>query len=148
MDPIHVMLVDDNPTFLRILSDFLREEEEVLVVGTAGSGEEALARVQGLQPQVILLDLAMPGMSGLDTIPCLRRVMPDLSIIALTVLDTNGYREAALAAGADEFVAKGNLSADLLPAIRRAARSRRSPEGGTGGVEAERGAWHRRTKHA
>ena len=148
MGPIRVMLVDDNPTFLRILSDFLREEEEVLVVGTAGSGEEALAKAQGLQPQVILLDLAMPGMGGLDAIPLLRKTVPETRIIALTMLDTNGYRDAALAAGADEFVAKGNLSADLLPAIRRAVRSDRSPESGNGGVEAERGAWHRRTKHA
>jgi DNA-binding NarL/FixJ family response regulator len=148
MGPIQVMLVDDNLTFLRILSDFLREEEEVLVVGTAGSGEEALAKAQGLQPQVILLDLAMPGMGGLAAIPQIKQMLPNTAVIALTVLDTNGYRDAALAAGADEFVAKANLSTDLLPAIRRAARSDRSPESGNRGVEAERGAWHRRTKHA
>ena len=129
MGPIQVMLVDDNPTFLRILGDFLREEEEVLVVGTAGSGEEALAKAQGLQPQVILLDLAMPGLSGFDTIPCLRRVMPDLSIITLTVLEANGYREAALAAGADDFVPKSRLNTDLLPAIRRVMGTRSAPPG-------------------
>lgn len=133
MNPISVLLVDDNPTFLRILSDFLREEEEVLVVGTAGSGEEALEKAQELLPQVVLLDLAMPGMGGLAAIPRIKEMLPNTAVIALTVLDTNGYREAAMAAGADEFVAKGNLSADLLPAIRRAARSDRPPESGNGG---------------
>jgi DNA-binding NarL/FixJ family response regulator len=129
MAPISVLLVDDNPTFLRILRRFLGEEEGLLVVGTASSGEEALAIAQGQQPQVILLDLAMPGLGGLNTIPRLRSKMPDVSIIALTVLDSSGYREAALAAGADDFVAKADLSTDLVPAIHRLSQGRRSFKG-------------------
>jgi CheY-like chemotaxis protein len=129
MAPISVLLVDDNPTFLRILSEFLGEEEEVLVVGMARSGEEALARAKELQPQVILLDLAMPGMGGFSAIPRLRSMMPDVGIIALTVLDANGYREAALTAGADDFVAKANLNTHLVPAIRRVVESGRSGRG-------------------
>ena len=129
MDPASVLLVDDNPTFLHILTRFLREscQDEVVVVGTAGGGKEAMAKVQDLRPQVVLLDLAMPGMTGLDVMPCLRRMMPEVGIIALTLLNTNGYRDAALAAGADEFVAKANLHTDLLPAIRRVADSARVP---------------------
>ena len=126
MAPISVLLVDDNVTFLHILIDFLREEEDILVVGTARSGEEALARVNELQPQVILLDLAMPGLGGFKTIPRLRNVTPGVGIIVLTVLDTNGYCEAALAAGADDFVAKANLNTDLIPAIQRLIQGRRS----------------------
>jgi DNA-binding NarL/FixJ family response regulator len=129
MAPISVLLVDDNATFLRILSNFLQEEEGILVAGTAGSGEEALVRAQELQPQVILLDLAMPGLGGLNTIPRLRGVLPGAGIIALTVLDANGYREAALAAGADDFVAKADLSTDLVPAIHRLTQRRRSFRG-------------------
>lgn len=125
MDPVSVLLVDDNPTFLHILTRFLREssQDEVVVVGTAGGGKEALAKVQDLRPQVVLLDLAMPGMTGLHVMPFLRRMMPEVGIIALTLLNANGYRDAALAGGADEFVAKANLSTDLLPAIRRVARA-------------------------
>lgn len=99
-------------------------------MGTAGSGEEALVRAKELQPQVVLLDLAMPGLGGFQTIPRLRSMMPDVGIIALTVLDTNGYREAALAAGGDDFVPKSTLNTDLLPAIRRVAQARR-PRGKT-----------------
>ena len=129
MAPISVLLVDDNPTFLRILKRFLGEEEGLLVVGTAESGEEALKKTRELQPQVILLDLAMPGMGGLNTIPRLRGVLPGVGIIVLTVLDANGYREAALAAGADDFVAKADLSTDLVPAIHRLSQGRRSFKG-------------------
>jgi DNA-binding NarL/FixJ family response regulator len=126
MDLISVLLVDDNPTFLRILRDFLSEEEDILVVGTARSGEEALVKAKELRPQVILLDLAMPGLNGFNTTPRLRSMMPDVGIIALTVLDANGYREAAVTAGADDYVAKASLNADLLPAIRRVTQERRS----------------------
>jgi DNA-binding NarL/FixJ family response regulator len=116
--------VDDNPTFLRILKSFLDENypEEMLVVGTASDGNEALVRATEIRPDVVLLDLAMPGLNGLNTIPYLRRLMPEVGIIALTVLSTNGYREAAISAGADDFVPKASLNTDLLPAIRRVKR--------------------------
>ena len=129
MAPISVLLVDDNPTFLRILGDFLGEEENIFVVGMARSGEEALVKAKELRPQVILLDLAMPGLNGFNTTPRLRSMMPDVGIIALTVLDANGYREAALTAGADDFVAKANLNTHLVPAIRRVVESGRSGRG-------------------
>ena len=123
MRPISILLVDDNPSFLRIATRFLQEHDDVVVVGTGGGGEEALALAQDLQPDIVLIDLAMPGLTGLATIPLLRVMLPKVGIIALTVLDTNGYRQAALAAGADDFVAKASLDTDLLPAIRRVAQA-------------------------
>jgi DNA-binding NarL/FixJ family response regulator len=138
MSPIPVLLVDDNRAFLRILTRFLGAEDEVVVIGTAGNGQEALERAESLRPQVILLDLAMPGLNGLEAIPRLRRVVPDAGIIALTVLDTNGYRQAALAAGADDFVPKAVLNTDLLPAIRRVTRVDRV-RGNPGGVPTDPG---------
>lgn len=125
MGPTTLLLVDDNATFLRILSDFLGGEEGILVVGTAGSGEEALEKAKELQPQVILLNLVMPGLGGLSAIPRLRSMMPDVGIIVLTDLDAKAYREAALAAGAHDFVAKASLYTDLIPAIQRLTQGRR-----------------------
>ncbi len=127
MGPVSVLLVDDSLLFLDIATRFLQEEyrDEVVVVGAAGGGEEALAQAQLLQPQVILIDLNMPGMSGLEAIPRLREALPDAGIIALTLLDAEAYRQAALAAGADGFVSKPNMGADLLPAIRRVVRADR-----------------------
>jgi DNA-binding NarL/FixJ family response regulator len=142
-----LLLVDDNPTFLRILERFLdeQEDEELSVIGTATGGQEGLAKAMTLRPDVVLLDLAMPDTHGLDVIPRLRRMLPDVGIIALTLLSPESYREAALAAGADGFVTKANLDADLLPAIRGLAETRRmarSPQGlagrgGSGGASVE-----------
>ncbi len=126
MDPIRVMLVDDNPTFLHIATSFLKEHyrDELEIVGTARAGEEALVQVRHLRPHVVLMDLAMPGMGGLEAIRCLNVLRPGVGIIALTLLGDAGYREAALAAGADEFVSKQAMITDLLPAIRRVAHAR------------------------
>ena len=121
MAPISLLLIDDSATFLLlVVSRFLFEQHanEVVVVGTAHGGKEALARVHDLRPQVILLDLAMPDLHGLEVIPRLRTMLPAVGIIVLTLLDSNGYREAALEAGVDEFISKATLSTDLVPAPR------------------------------
>lgn len=128
MDPISVLLVDDNPTFLRIVERFLQSQEGLRVVGTASSSQGALEQAQALAPQVVLLDLAMPGTNGLETIPQLRLALPDTRIIILTLLDVQGYRSAALSAGADGFVSKSALNLDLVPTIRNLA----APQAGDG----------------
>ena len=119
MKPISVLLVDDNPTFLRIVGRFLQGEDSVTVVGTAEGGDEALALVHTLKPDIVLTDLAMPRVSGMETILRMRAAWPKMGIIALTLLDTTGYRQAALTAGADDFVPKDALNTDLMPTIRR-----------------------------
>ena len=124
MEPIRVLLVDDSAVFLGRVTCFLQEDcqGEVVVVGTARSGEEALTQAQQLRPQVILIDLRMPGMGGLKAIPRLRVMLPEVGIIAMTLHDIDVYRQAALAAGADEFLVKKALVSELMPAIRRMVR--------------------------
>jgi DNA-binding NarL/FixJ family response regulator len=126
MESISVLLVDDNRLFLRLVARFLEEQgaDEIVVVGVAHNGCEALAQAQVLQPQAILLDLAMPGLPGLKVIPRLRAILPAVVIIILTGRKAGVYREAALAAGADSFVSKASLTTDLLPAIRGLAQAR------------------------
>jgi DNA-binding NarL/FixJ family response regulator len=115
-----VLLVDDNPTFLRVLTRFLADqgEEGVQVVGTVVGGREAVAQAKRLQPDVILLDLEMPDVPGLDLLPRLRATCPDARLIALTLMDPDSFQAAALVAGADAFVSKASLEQDLFPAIQ------------------------------
>ncbi len=120
---IRVLLVDDNEAFRRVATDFLQRHHELTVVGAIGGGEEALAQAQDLQPQVIVIGL---DMLGLETISRLRKVLPSVGIIALTLLRGNAYRQAALAAGADDLVSKAALTTELLPAIRRVMQANRS----------------------
>jgi DNA-binding NarL/FixJ family response regulator len=127
MAPISLLLVDDSATFLRLVSRFLSEQypDEVVIVGVADGGEAGLAQAHALRPDIVLIDLVMPGLPGLKAIPLLRAALPNLNIIALTLMEPNGYRQAALAAGADEFVSKATLATDLLPAIRRVMQADR-----------------------
>lgn len=130
MAPISLLLVDDSPTFLRLVSRFLSEQypDEVAIGGLAEGGEAGLAQAHALRPDIVVIDLAMPGLPGLKAISLLRAALPNLGIIALTLLEANGYRQAALAAGADEFVSKATLVTELLPAIRRVMQADRQRE--------------------
>jgi len=118
-----VLVVDDNEAFRRVATDFLQRHDELIVVGAICGGEEALAQAQDLQPQVILIGL---DTLGLEILPCLRNILPDVGIIALTLLEGNAYRQAALAAGAGDVVRKAELTTDLLPAIRHVTQANRS----------------------
>jgi len=117
------MLVDDNPTFLRVAAQFLEAHEGVTVIDTAGGGKEALEKAQALQPQIILIDLAMPELPGLKAIPRLREMLPQVGIIALTVMNTRSFRDAALKAGANTFIPKSHMRTELLPAVRQLAQA-------------------------
>ena len=126
-DQARVVLVDDSREFLRHAATFLRAHG-VTVVGTFEDAGAALAEVPALHPDVAVVDLRMTGISGLEAIGRLREAVPLLGIVTLTLAAAAGYRRAALAAGADEFVDKGRFDTDLLPAIGRAASARRHHE--------------------
>ena len=128
-NPISVLLVDENLTFLRIAMRFLDMHDDIVVVGAVREGEEALVQAQNLEPDVVLIDIAMPNLlGGLKFIPRLRAALPGVGIIALTLIGTDGYRQAALEAGADDFVPKAAMGTDLLLAIRRVGQASRTWE--------------------
>lgn len=128
MTPISVLLVDDNPTFLQIAARFLMQHDDVILVDVCNGGRQALEKAAALHPQVVLIDLAMYDLPGLQAIPRLRTLLPEAGIIALTLLDANSYRQAALLAGADDFVPKAALNTELLPAIHRVMSGKSQPQ--------------------
>jgi two-component system NarL family response regulator len=133
MQTISALLVDENPTFLRITTNLLRDyyREELSVVGTSPGYEDALDQVNSLRPEVILLGLDLRNRSGLRLIQRLRAAAPDVAIVVLGPLDMDEHRQEALAAGADAFVAKVSLHADLLPTIRQVMGRALVPRGVT-----------------
>ncbi len=117
---VGVMLVAQDRAFVRSATRFLetRYGDEIDVLGTAWSGEDCLAQAQLLAPQVAVIDLDMPGLSGLQTIPLLRILFPEMRIIALTQTDDDKRRRAVLAAGGNDMVCKTAVTTYLVPAIR------------------------------
>ena len=119
---VSVMLVDDDPTFLQIVTAQLQthHRNELDVVGTARNSEDCIIQAQVLAPEVVLMDLNMPGRGGLWAIPLLHILFPETRVIALTHSDGADSRRAVLAAGGTDLVSKTAWKTDLIPAIQRA----------------------------
>ncbi len=118
---VRVLLVDDSETFLRAALRLMRVEyaQELEVIATARNGDDALRAAGELQPDLVLLDINMPGTNGIELIPLLRARLPHVPIIMLTLLERSTHEREALAAGADGYVVKNQMDEQLLPAIRR-----------------------------
>jgi two-component system nitrate/nitrite response regulator NarL len=120
-DAITVLLVDDHTLFRSGIRSLLQRHPEFNVVGEAADGFEGIKRALQLQPQVVLLDLNMPGMSGVETLQLMRQDCPDTAIVMLTVSEDAEDLSVALKAGASGYLLK-NIDTDYLTrAIRRAA---------------------------
>lgn len=114
---IRVALADDHAVLRKTLVSFLSERDDFLVVGEAGDGEAALQLAIDLQPDVLLLDLNMPGKGGLDVLPDIRAKAPDVRVLVLTGRDEEWYITQALKAGAHGYVLKSANEADLIESI-------------------------------
>lgn len=116
---IRLLLVDDDAGFRTTLRQLLEQRVEAQVLGEAGSGEEAIRLTNVLRPDVVLMDLAMPRMNGLEATRQLKARWPDLAVVILTVHDEDVYRRTAFAAGATAFLQKKMLGMDLWPTLVR-----------------------------
>ncbi len=130
---IRVLLVDDHElvrTGIRRLLEDRSEAESISVVGEADSGEEALDRVKTLRPDVILMDLNMPGMGGLEALRRMLRHDPKLKVIVVTVHAEGPFPKRLLEAGAMGYLTKGCDVEEMVTAIRRVHAGERhiSPE--------------------
>ncbi|QHC69821.1 response regulator transcription factor [Rathayibacter sp. VKM Ac-2801] len=118
---IGVLIVDDHPLVRAGLAGLVGAAEGLRVLGQASSGEEALALAPGLAPDVVLMDLSMPGMDGIEATARLREVLPTTRVVVLTSFDDRARVLAALRAGAQGYQLKDADPESVLAAIRSAA---------------------------
>ena len=120
MQITRTLIVDDNAGFRHSMKEFLEWEPDIEVIGEAADGQEAILKARELKPDLVLMDLRMPGISGIDATRQLKDEMPEVKVIILTIFDLQAYQDAAMASGANGYVTKGSLFEELLPAIRGA----------------------------
>jgi DNA-binding NarL/FixJ family response regulator len=118
---IRVLVVDDSALFREALANFVAHLKGVVVAGRASGGEEALDLAASTEPDVIFMDLMMPGLDGLSATRALKQLAPRSAVIVCTTYDDDRLREAALAAGADVFMHKRDLALDAEGLIRSLA---------------------------
>ncbi|RHW20401.1 two-component system response regulator NarL [Pseudomonas jilinensis] len=120
-DITRILLVDDHPMMRRGLRDLLELEDDLQPIGEAGSGAEALQLAEQHEPDLILMDLNMPGMDGIETVRQLRDAGCDARIVMFTVSDEHGHVLEALRQGADGYLLKDMDADHLVEQIRKAA---------------------------
>jgi DNA-binding NarL/FixJ family response regulator len=118
---IRTLLVDDQPLLLQGFSMILSTEDDIEVVGTARDGHEAIAAVRRLAPDLVLMDVQMPGLDGIEATREIVRTS-EASVVMLTTFDRDDYLFDALAAGASGFMLKNADPEDLVEAVRVAAQ--------------------------
>ncbi len=120
-----IVLADDHHIVRQGLRALLEVEPDLSVVGEAGDGLEAVHNVEVLNPRVLVLDLMMPGLNGLDVLRQIKKRSPNTEVVILSMYANEAYVLAALSNGAAAYVLKDSSSADLVLAVREAAAGRR-----------------------
>ena len=130
---VRVMVVDDTMEVRMLVGLLLQDEPTWVIVGEAANGAEAITRATETQPDMVLLDISMPVMDGLEALPGLRATLPDALLVLLTAFPVPDINDQAIAAGADACLDKVNMATSLMPALRELVVEKSIPAPRIGG---------------
>lgn len=119
MRPIRILLVDDNAEFLNAATRFLADNPRIEIVGKIFSGREAVNQTPTLKPDLVLMDLMMPEMDGLEATRLIKQLPDPPAVIVVSLHDDQSFCMAAQVAGADGFLTKRVLSKRLMPLLEK-----------------------------
>jgi DNA-binding NarL/FixJ family response regulator len=122
-----ILIVDDNPRLREFIRRMSAHEPDLHIVGEAEDGAEAIRLAHELRPDIVLLDLVMSGVNGLEAMRRIKAERPETKVIIVTVHAEDAYRRAAEDGGADAFLLKKTLMTVLLPTIQRMRNSMSPP---------------------
>jgi two-component system, NarL family, response regulator NreC len=125
MDKIRILLADDHPLVRSGLTKLLEPYKEFVVIGEASDGEEAVAMTKKLEPDVVVIDLSMPKMSGIEATKIIRRDCPSAKVLVLTMHDNEEYIYQIMKSGAGGYMLKSTGKDELAAAIRSVANGER-----------------------
>ncbi len=117
--PMKILLVDDSPYFIRAATRFLSDLEGPVSVQTAASGADALRAVLNERPDLVLMDINMPGMSGLAAVRRIKALEPEVRVVVVSLNESEDFRAAAEAAGADGYIAKRHFATAIVALFAR-----------------------------
>jgi DNA-binding NarL/FixJ family response regulator len=121
---LSIYLCDDVPELRRLMKRALEQDPDLEVIGQAGDARAGVEEIAELQPDVVLLDLSMPGMDGLEALPLIRRAAPDTAVIVFSGFTAERMADLALARGAHRYMQKGESLERVREVVREVAHSR------------------------
>lgn len=119
MDKLRILLADDHKLFREGIRALLEKYQHIEVVGEAENGHQVLDLLQELKPDLILIDLTMPEMNGLDTIPQIRKILPAIHILVLSMHEDGNYIVKSIQSGANAYLFKNVDEEELMEAIKK-----------------------------
>ena len=123
---LRVLVVEDNESVRRTICQLLQSQADIEIACEAVDGEDAIRKAREHLPDVVILDLTMPNMNGLEAAHTLKHEFPSMHVVIVSQHDSRGFQWAALAAGVSGYVVKSNAATDLLPELRKIQHTRLS----------------------
>src|SRR5687767_13530477 len=121
MEPLRVLIADDHPLFRHGMTALLEAEPDFEVIGEATTGDDAIAMATALQPDVVLMDIQMPGLNGIEATRRIVHTSPHIRIMVVTMFEDDASVFTAMRAGARGYLLKDAQKADMLRAVRAVA---------------------------
>jgi len=118
MEPITVVLADDHSVLREGMRNLLEQQRDITVVGEAGNGHEAVAAVRGLKPDIVLMDVVMPRLNGIEATKQIKKTNPTTAVLILSAYDDDRYVLGLLDAGAAGYLLKNATGQEVIQAIR------------------------------
>ena len=121
-----ILIVEDHEEFRSTVKEYLASQKLDLEIYDAGSAEEAIRESERLKPDIILMDIRLPEMSGIEAAGQIRKFLPSTEIIVLTVFETEAFRETFKSKDISEYIGKSELYAKLIPRIKSILKAKNS----------------------
>jgi DNA-binding NarL/FixJ family response regulator len=119
MMKLHILIVDDMAAMRILIKHYLRSNDAVMVVGEASNGEEAIRKAQESQPDVVILDMSMPGAGGVEVSRRIKSLLPNSSVYLCSAYELNEFKELDIGMPADGFIQKSSMKPELEAMIRK-----------------------------
>lgn len=116
---LRILVVDDSDSMRKLVLRYLARNENVTIVGEACNGNEAIVKVEECKPDIVLLDMSLPGMSGIEITRKIKSIMPNIRIYIFSAYEVNEFRELELDSPADGFIQKSYLKSELTDMIKK-----------------------------
>jgi len=122
-----ILIVEDSPAFRRVLREILSREFPAMSIEEVGDGTEAMEKIKTFLPNLVFMDIRLPGVNGLELTAMIRKDYPEVTVIVLTSYDLEEYREAAQRYGANYFLAKGTTTEEEIVSLVKRVESGLTP---------------------